>query len=135
MRLFVFLPSPVARFAFPLLAAALLVGCASDETASSGGGGWSLWPWDVSKAADATANIEYQRTRTEGKEPMYNLIVRNTHLTKTIEGRMETTMQPRPGDVKVDSQSFTLSPSEEKKLLTYPVRMPLTYEVTAFFRE
>lgn len=134
MRLFAFLPALAVRFAFPMLASMLLVGCASDDTASSERG-WSLWPWDVSKAADATANIEYQRTRTEGKEPMYNLIVRNTHLTKTIEGRMETTVQPRPGDVKVDRQSFTLSPSEEKKLLTYPVRMPLSYEVTAFFRE
>jgi hypothetical protein len=66
---------------------------------------------------------------------MYTLIARNTHLTKTIEGRMRTTMQPSPGDVKVDSQSFTLAPSEEKKLLVYPVRIPLTYEVTAFFRE
>lgn len=66
---------------------------------------------------------------------MYTLSARNTNLRKTIEGQMRTTMQTGPGDLKVDSQSFTLAPSEEKKLLVYPARMPLTYEVTAFFRE
>lgn len=66
---------------------------------------------------------------------MYSLIARNTHLTRTIEGQMRTTVQPKPGDLKMDSQSFTLGPSEEKKLLTYPARLPLSYEVTAFFRE
>jgi len=66
---------------------------------------------------------------------MFTLTARNTHLTKAIEGQMRTTMQPTAGDLKVDNQSFTLAPSEEKKLLIYPARIPLTYEVTAFFRE
>ncbi len=98
--------------------------------------GWtSMLPWGgKSTGGDATPYIEYQRTRSEGGEPMYTLLARNTHMTKTIEGQMRTTLQTAPGDMKMDSQTFTLAPNEQKRLLVYPARFPLTYEVTASFR-
>ena len=95
-----------------------------------------MLPWGgKSVGGDATSYIEYQRTRAEGQaEPMYMLLARNTHMTKTIEGQMRTTLQTSPGDMKMDSQTFTLAPNEQKRLLIYPTRFPLTYEVTASFR-
>lgn len=127
----------VARLASALLLVAALGGCAlfsSDAPAGSARKGWTLWPWGDSQVSDATPFIEYQRTRSVEKVPMYTLTARNTHLTKTIEGQMRTTMQTSPSDLKMDSQSFTLAPNEQKKLLVYPARLPLTYEVTATFR-
>ena len=116
-----------------------LGGCSLFQSESSSApdkNGWSLLPWGgKSKGGDATANIEYQRTRSQGEDPLYTLIARNTHLTKTIEGQMRTTMQISPSDMKMDSQSFTLAPNEQKKLLIYPARFPLTYEVSASFRD
>lgn len=96
-----------------------------------------MLPWGgKSVGGDATAYIEYQRTHSQGEgEQMYTLIARNTHPTKTIEGQMRTTLQTSPGDMKMDSQSFTLAPNEQRRLLVYPTRFPLTYEVTASFRE
>lgn len=138
---------PVVHLSLALGLAALLGGCslfhseappASAETASvpAKKKGWSILPWGgTTKPSDATPYIEYQRTHSDGDEPMYNLLARNTHPTKTIEGHMRTTMQTTPGDMKIDSQSFTLAPNEQKKLLIYPVRFPLTYEVSASFRE
>jgi hypothetical protein len=116
-----------------------LSGCSSSQSESSSAPakkGWSILPWGgTAKGGDATANIEYQRTRSEGAEPLYTLIARNTHGSKSIEGQMRTTMQVSPSDMKMDSQSFTLAPNEQKKLLVYPARFPLTYEVTASFRD
>ena len=117
-----------------MLVAAVLSGCSAssaDGATASPRKRWSLWPWGGAKR-DATAYIEYQRTK---KDALYILTARNTHLTRTIEGQMRTMMQTGPGDLKVDSQSFTLGPSVEKKLLIYPARLPLTYEVTAAFKD
>lgn len=98
--------------------------------------GWSILPWGgKATGGDATGNIEYQRTKSDGAEPFYTLTARNTHMTRSIEGQMRTTMQTTPNDVKMDSQSFTLGPNEVKKLLIYPARFPLTYEVTASFKD
>lgn len=132
------LPAAI-RFVALLGLSATLGGCAlfhSDATADKPEKkGWSLLPWGgKATGGDATPNIEYQRTKTDGSEPMYTLLARNTHLSKTIEGQMRTTMQTTPNDVKMDTQTFTLAPSEQKKLLIYPARFPLTYEVTASFK-
>jgi hypothetical protein len=128
-----------ARVVLVPLLAGVLGGCAlfqSDEPAPTAKKSWSLWPWGGSQGGgDATPYIEYQRTRSQGAEPTYTLIARNTHMKKTIVGQMRTTMQTSPGDLKVDSQSFTLAPNEPKQLLIYPVRFPLTYEVSATFRD
>jgi hypothetical protein len=100
--------------------------------------GWmSLLPWGgKAVGGDATPYLEYQRTKAEGKaEPLYTLFVRNTHMNKTIEGQMRTTLETAPGDMKMDSQDFLLAPNEQKRLLVYPARFPLSYEVTASFRE
>lgn len=100
--------------------------------------GWtSLLPWGgKAVGGDATPYIEYQRTKMEGKtEPLYTLFARNTHMTKTIAGSMRTTLETAPGDMKMDSQEFTLAPNELKRLLVYPARFPLTYEVTASFQD
>ncbi len=95
-----------------------------------------MLPWGgTGRVTDATPYIEYQRTRSHENEPLFTLLARNTHPTKTIEGQMRTSMQIGPGDLKVDSQAFTLGPNEQKRLLVYPTRFPLTYEVTASFRE
>ena len=116
-----------------------LNGCSlfqSESSSAPAKKGWSILPWGgKSTGGDATANIEYQRTRSQGDDPLYTLVARNTHGTKTIEGQMRTTMQISPSDMKMDSQSFTLAPNEQKKLLVYPARFPLTYEVTASFRD
>ena len=138
---------PAARFAlvaFTILSGlSLLGGCslfhADDAPVSAAPAkkGWtSILPWGgTSGGGDATPYIEYHRTRTNEGVPMYTLTAHNSHLTKTIQGQMRTSMETGPGDMKVDSQSFTLTPNEEKKLLVYPARFPLTYEVTASFRE
>jgi len=135
----IFLSSiPAARLALILLLAAVFGGCSlfrSEEPPRSAKKGWSLWPFGGSQVTDATPSIEYQRTRSKDAEPLYTLAARNTHPTKTIEGQMRTTMQTSPGDMKMDNQSFTLAPNEQKKLLVYPARLALTYEVTANFRE
>ena len=97
-----------------------------------------IWPFGErsTKGVDATSYIEYQRSRsTEGTETLYTLTARNTNLSKTIEGTMRTTMETGPGDMKMDTQSFTLGPAEQKKLLVYPTRFAPTYEVTATFRD
>jgi hypothetical protein len=138
-----FIVTPFFRLAFLWCFAALLSGCST--SGSSGGAsasekkkGWtSLLPWGgKAVGGDATPYLEYQRTREEGKtEPLYTLFVRNTHMTGTIEGEMRTTLETGPGDMKMDNQAFTLAPNEQKRLLVYPSRFPLTYEVTASFRE
>jgi hypothetical protein len=129
----------LARLALVPLVVAAFGSCSlfqSDETPRQAKQGWSLWPWGGSKGGgDATGYIEYQRTRSGDREPVYTLLARNTHPKKTIVGQMRTTMQTAPGDMKVDSQSFTLAPNELKQLLVYPARFPLTYEVDATFRD
>ena len=134
---------PPAVLAFRLAAFALLAvswsACSffnSDTPSSPKKKGWVTLPWGgTSRVTDATPYIEYQRTQTHDSEPISTLLARNTHPTKTIEGQMRTPMTTGPGDMKVDSQSFTLGPNEQKRLLIYPSRFPLTYEVTASFRE
>lgn len=95
----------------------------------------SIWPFKGGAGQDATAYIEYQRSRSEGSDATYTLVARNTHPKRTIEGQMRTSMQISPSDMKVDSQSFVLGPNEPKKLLIYPTKYQLTYEVTAVFRD
>jgi hypothetical protein len=128
---------PAACLALVPLLAAGLGGCSllsSDEPAPSAKKGWSLWPLGGG-GGDAAPYIEYQRTRSKDKEPLYTLLARNTNPKQTIVGQMRTTMETAPGDLKVDSQSFVLAPNEVKQLLVYPVRFPLTYEVSATFRK
>jgi hypothetical protein len=122
------------------LAAALAIGWSAcswlhtdTPAVSEGGTTRSFWPFEGSN--DATPYLEYRRTRSHGAEPLLTLTARNTHMKKTIEGQMRTTMQISPSDMKMDSQSFTLAPNEQKTLLVYPERFHLTYEVTANFKE
>jgi len=118
-----------------LILATALGGCSMFSSEPSTKKGWSVWPWKAPSGQDATRYIEYQRTRSEGASGTYTLVARNTHPKRTIEGQMRTTMQISPSDMKVDSQSFVLGPNEPKKLLIYPVKYQLTYEVTAVFRD
>ena len=108
----------------------------SDDSDGPKKHGWMSLPFGgSSKVTDATPYLEYQRKQSnEGGEAVLTLFVRNTHSSKTIDGQMRTTMTIGPGDMKVDSQNFTLGPNEQKRLLIYPARFPLTYEVTAAFR-
>jgi hypothetical protein len=122
-----------------LIVAASFSACSlfqSDDSDGSKKHGWMSLPFGgSSKVTDATPYLEYQRKQSnEGGEAMLTLFVRNTHSSKTIDGQMRTTMTINPGDMKVDSQNFTLGPNEQKRLLIYPARYPLTYEVTAAFR-
>ena len=134
------MPSTV-RFTLALALAITLCGCSlfhSDEPApAKKKSGWtSLLPWGgKAVGGDGTPYLEYQRTRSKESETLYTLLVRNTHPSRTIQGNMRTTMETAPGDLKVDSQSFTLGPNEQKRLLVYPTRFQLTYEVTASFQE
>jgi len=128
----------VSRLLAILLLAAALGGCSlfhSDDAGAPKKRGWMSLPFGgSSKVTDATPYLEYQRKQSNEGEAMLTLYVRNTHATKTIDGQMRTTMTTGPGDMKVDSQTFTLGPNEQKRLLIYPARFPLTYEVTASFR-
>jgi hypothetical protein len=126
---------PAAVGSLLLILAATLAGCSMFRSEPSTKKGWSIWPWKGSAGQDATRYIEYQRTRSEGGQATYTLVARNTHPKRTIEGQMRTTMQLSPSDMKVDSQSFVLGPNEPKKLLIYPVKYQLTYEVSAVFRD
>ncbi len=128
-----------AGLASVILAAASLGACSlfhSDESDAPKKHGWMSLPFGgSSKVTDATPYLEYQRKQSnESGEAMLTLFVRNTNASKTIDGQMHTTMTIGPGDLKVDSQNFTLAPNEQKRLLIYPARYPLTYEVTAAFR-
>lgn len=130
-----------ARVALTVGVAAAFGGCSlfhSDDAAApeKKKKGWSILPWGgKATGGDATGYIEYQRSKSDGSEPLYTLTARNTHMTRSIEGQMRTTMQTTPNDMKMDNQSFTLGPNEVKKLLIYPARFPLTYEVTASFKD
>jgi hypothetical protein len=84
---------------------------------------------------DATAYLEYQRMHSDADKSLYALFVRNTHLSKAIEGDIRTTIETGPGESKVDTTHFSLAPNETKKLLVYPKTTQMTYEVTAFFKE
>ena len=95
----------------------------------------SFWPVGHHAPQDATASLEYQRTRTGADKSSFALLVRNTHLKKTIEGDVRTTIETGPGQSKVETTHFTLAPSETKQLLVYPKTTQMTYEVTAFFKE
>ncbi len=97
--------------------------------------GLSLWPLGKSGPVDATAFLEYQRGRSATDKTNYTLVVRNTHLNKTIEGDIRTTVETASNETKVDTEHFTLAPNEAKKLLTFPEHTHLTYEVSAFFKE
>jgi hypothetical protein len=97
--------------------------------------GFSLWPLGHKGPADATPYLEYQRVRSESDKSSFNLFARNTHLSKTIEGDIRTTLETGPNETKVDSEHFTLAPQETKKLAVYPDNVHMTYEVSAFFKE
>ena len=110
-----------------LLLAVLLGGCSLLEAPKK---------WIGKKGPeDATSYLEYQRTRGESEKSNYALLARNTHQTKAIEGDIRTTIETAPGETKVDTEHFTLGPNETKKLLVYPDKYRLTYEVTAVFKE
>ena len=97
--------------------------------------GFSLWPSGHRGPVDATGFLEYQRTRSESNRANYTLVVRNTHLTKTIDGDIRTTVETAVNETKVDTEHFTLAPNETKRLIVYPESTHLTYEVTAYFKE
>jgi len=84
---------------------------------------------------DATSFLEYQRVRSDTDKGSYILIARNTHLTKSVEGDIRTTMETAPGETKSDTTHFTLAPQETKKLVVFPEHTILTYEVSAFFKQ
>lgn len=84
---------------------------------------------------DATPYLEYERVRSESDKTSFNLFARNTHLSKTIEGDIRTTLETGPNETKVDTTHFTLGPQETKKLAVYPDSVHMTYEVSAFFKE
>ena len=94
----------------------------------------SFWLLGNRGPQDATAYLEYQRTRAGADKSQYALLVRNTHVTKAIEGDLRTTIETGPNESKVDTTHFALAPNETKKLLVYPATTQLTYEVTAFFK-
>jgi hypothetical protein len=133
----------IARSLFVLLLAVALSGCSlfhHDDPAPSSGTtttkkGHSIWPLGQRGPVDATAFLEYQRTRSESDKANYTLLARNTHLTKTIEGDIRTTLETAANETKVDTEHFTLAPNETKKLLIFPQDTHLTYEVSAFFKE
>jgi hypothetical protein len=133
----------IARSLPILLLVVCLTGCSlfhHDDPAPTSGTtkpkkGFSMWPLGQSGPVDATASLEYQRTRSESDKGSYTLFARNTHLTKTIEGDIRTTVETANNGTKVDTEHFTLGPNETKKLLTFPQDTHLTYEVSAFFKE
>ncbi|MEI9892615.1 MAG: hypothetical protein WDN28_01510 [Chthoniobacter sp.] len=84
---------------------------------------------------DATAYLEYQRIHSETDKALVALVVRNTHLNKSIEGDLRTTIETGTNESKVDTIHFSLGPNDSKKMLVYPANIHLTYEVTAFFKE
>ncbi len=123
------------RLLFALFLAATLSGCAMlgfDSTEKNRG--LSLWPFGESRGEDATAYLEYQRTRGKGEKARYTVMAHNTHATRTITGQIRTTTEVMVGGTRVDSQVFTLRPNEQKQVLTYPVNARVTYEVTATFQ-
>lgn len=124
----------------PLLALAIsLGGCSSSEPASGTASkkGFSVWPFHGGEKGpeDATSVLEYQRRKGEGESPIYQLFARNTHPTKTVEGQIRFTLDEGANQSKVESESFTLGPNEEKKLFVYPTQTHVTYEVSAFFKQ
>jgi hypothetical protein len=96
---------------------------------------FSVWPLGNSGPQDATEYLEYQRVHSEKDKSLTALLVRNTHLTKTIEGDVRTTIETGTNESKIDTTHFTLGPSDSKKLLVYPSSTKLSYEVTAFFKQ
>jgi hypothetical protein len=107
----------------------------SAATATTTKKGFSLWPFGHSGPVDATPYLEYQRVRSQSDKSTFNLFARNTHVSKTIEGDIRTTLETGPNETKVDTTHFTLAPQETKKLAVYPDNLHLTYEVSAFFKE
>ncbi|MEP6672715.1 MAG: hypothetical protein ABJF10_26360 [Chthoniobacter sp.] len=93
------------------------------------------WKLGNSGPQDATASLEYQRMHSETDKSLVALVVRNTHLNKTIEGDMRTTIETGSNESKVDTIHFVLAPNDSKKVLVYPASIHMTYEVTAFFKE
>ncbi len=122
-----------------LLLVLLLSGCSLFSGGGDDGGApkkkSSIWPLGTKGPQDATEYLEYQRMHSEKDKSMIALVVRNTHLTKTVEGDVRTTIETGPGESKVDNMHFTLGPSDSAKLLVYPANTRLTYEVSAFFKE
>jgi len=123
-----------------LLLVVMLSGCSlfhKDEPApnSTAKKKSSWWPLAHHGPTDATPYLEYRRTRAEDEKAMYALFVRNTHQSKTVEGEIRTTIETATNETTVDTSHFTLGPNETKKLLVYPDKFHLTYEVTANFRE
>jgi hypothetical protein len=84
---------------------------------------------------DATEYLEYQRQHSEKDKSLLALYVRNTHLTKPVEGDIRTTIETGPNESKVDNMHFSLGPNDTKKLLVYPASTRMSYEVSAFFKE
>jgi hypothetical protein len=119
-----------------LLLAASLGGCSlfhSEEPAKKKG--FSLWPFGAEESTDATPYLEYRRTLGKGEAPLYTLTARNAHISRKIVGQVRTTLETESNETKVESESFTLAPNEEKQILVYPANKRVTYEVTAFFQD
>jgi len=133
----------IARYFSLLLFVVLLSGCSlfhHDPPTSSFGTpapkkGFSLWPLGKHGPVDATPYLEYRRVPSEAEKGSFMLLARNTHVSKSIEGDIRTTMETGPNQSKVDTTHFTLGPQETKKLVVFPEHTTLTYEVSAFFKE
>ncbi len=106
---------------------------AADTGASKGMFSW--WPKGKSGPQDATEYLEYQRVHSEKDKALTALFMRNTHLNKSIEGDIRTTIEIGPGQSKVDDMHFSLGPNETKKVLVYPANTRMTYEVSAVFKQ
>lgn len=96
---------------------------------------FSWWPKGKSGPQDATEYLEYQRVHSESDKALTALFIRNTHLSKTVEGDIRTTIETGPGQSKVDNMHFYLGPNETKKVLVYPTNTRMSYEVSAFFKQ
>jgi hypothetical protein len=131
-----------ARPSVTLLLVVLLGGCSLFHKDDSGPAGpqtvkkkSSWWPLAKGGPKDATPYLEYRRTRSDDDKSMYALFVRNTSPTKGVEGEIRTTIETAANETTVDTSHFSLGPNETKRLLVYPDKFHLTYEVTAFFKE
>lgn len=133
-----------ARPFVTLLLVVLLSGCSlfhKDESATAATGPQTVkkksswWPLANGGPKDATPYLEYRRTRSDDDKGMYALFVRNTSPTKGVEGEIRTTIETGDNQTTVDTSHFSLGPNETKRLLVYPDKFHLTYEVTAFFKE
>lgn len=96
---------------------------------------FSWWPLGIHGPQDATEYLEYQRVHSEKDKALTALFIRNTHLNKSIEGDIRTTIETGSNESKVDNMHFSLGPNETKKVLVYPTSTRLSYEVSAFFKQ